>query len=120
MTAAPPTANPAIRCAAVSKLVPDPKVQRLAQLLLGLVLFGFSLSLLVRADLGLPPWDVLHQGVAESIDLPLGSVVSPTSTALQMVPMPGRSRSGIHSRSTTTLVAITTEPSGKSIDSATP
>ncbi|KRE63128.1 hypothetical protein ASG78_05055 [Nostocoides sp. Soil756] len=38
------------------------------------------------------------------------SVASPTTTALRTVPRPGHWRSGIHSRSTTKLVAITIRP----------
>jgi len=37
--------------------------RRVTQLYAGLVLYGFSLALMVRAELGLDPWDVFHQGV---------------------------------------------------------
>ena len=38
------------------------RVQRLPRLLFGLVLFGAGVAVMVLADLGLGPWDVLHQG----------------------------------------------------------
>jgi len=38
--------------------------ERLVRLYAGLVAFGVSLALMVRARLGLGPWDVLHQGLA--------------------------------------------------------
>jgi len=41
--------------------------RRLIQLVLGLVLFGAGIGLMLDSDLGLPPWDVLHQGLAERI-----------------------------------------------------
>jgi uncharacterized membrane protein YczE len=41
--------------------------RRLIQLVLGLVLFGVGIGLMLDSDLGLPPWDVLHQGLAERI-----------------------------------------------------
>src|SRR3569623_2818384 len=36
--------------------------RRLEQLYAGLLLYGFSIALMVRAHLGLAPWDVLHNG----------------------------------------------------------
>ncbi len=33
-------------------------------LLLGLTGYGFSMAMMVRAGLGLDPWDVFHQGLA--------------------------------------------------------
>ena len=39
--------------------------RRLVQLQAGLVLFGVSMAMFIRADLGLDPWDVFHQGVSE-------------------------------------------------------
>ena len=48
--------------------------RRLAQLLLGLWLYGVSMVLLVRSRLGNIPWDVLHQGLARQLGWPLGTV----------------------------------------------
>ena len=38
--------------------------RRIAQLLAGLFLYGFAIAMMVRAGIGVPPWDVLTQGVA--------------------------------------------------------
>ena len=46
---------------------------RLVQLFLGLLLYGFSASLLVLARLGLDPWDVFHQGIARHSGLAIGT-----------------------------------------------
>jgi uncharacterized membrane protein YczE len=46
---------------------------RLVQLFLGLLLYGFSASLLVLARLGLDPWDVFHQGLARHSGLAIGT-----------------------------------------------
>ena len=35
-----------------------------AALLVGLIGYGFSMALMVRAGLGLDPWDVFHQGLS--------------------------------------------------------
>ncbi|UWX63970.1 membrane protein YczE [Deinococcus rubellus] len=50
--------------------------RRLIQLLLGLSLYGVSLALMVRANLGLDPWDVFHQGLAQRLGWSLGTVVN--------------------------------------------
>ena len=47
--------------------------RRLFQLFSGLILYGLSIALIVRADLGLDPWDVLNQGVFERFAQPAGS-----------------------------------------------
>jgi uncharacterized membrane protein YczE len=46
---------------------------RFVQLLVGLLLFGTSLALFVRSDLGLDPWDVLHQGLSRQTNLAIGT-----------------------------------------------
>jgi len=45
---------------------------RLASLVLGLLLFAAGIVGFLKAGLGLPPWDVLHQGVAERTPLTFG------------------------------------------------
>ncbi|MFQ5425548.1 MAG: YitT family protein [Gaiellales bacterium] len=45
---------------------------RLPRTLLGNVIFGTGIAFLVAADLGLPPWDVLHQGLSRHLGLPIG------------------------------------------------
>lgn len=49
--------------------------RRLAQLLPGLAACGVGLALMVRAHLGLGPWDVLHQGLSERTGLSIGVLV---------------------------------------------
>jgi uncharacterized membrane protein YczE len=67
---------------------------RLARLLSGLVLFGVSVALMVRADLGLASWDVLHQGLAERTGLPLGQVVNLVAVVVLLLWIPLRQRPG--------------------------
>src|SRR3546814_1512709 len=42
---------------------------RIVQLLAGLCLYGVSMAMMVHADLGLDPWNVLHQGLSPRIGL---------------------------------------------------
>jgi uncharacterized membrane protein YczE len=48
--------------------------RRVPRLLLGLVILGCGVTLLVRSDLGLAPWDVLHQGISDRTGVPIGTV----------------------------------------------
>ncbi len=48
--------------------------RRLPGLLLGLVVFGFGIALMVQAELGLGPWEALHQGISRHTGIPLGTV----------------------------------------------
>ena len=50
-------------------------LRRFPPLVAGLFLIGFSIAISVRAQLGLAPWDVFHQGIAEATNLSLGVVV---------------------------------------------
>ena len=45
---------------------------RVAVLLLGLFLFACGIVAFLESELGLPPWDVLHQGIAEHSALSFG------------------------------------------------
>ena len=48
--------------------------RRLVQLNLGLMIFGVSISLMLRAHIGLDPWSALHEGLSERTGLPFGRV----------------------------------------------
>lgn len=48
--------------------------RRLPGLLLGLGVFGFGIALMVQAELGLGPWEALHQGISRHTGIPLGTV----------------------------------------------
>ena len=57
-------------------------LRRMTLLYSGLILGGFALALFVQADLGLDPWDVLHQGISRTPGWTLGSVVIASSVAV--------------------------------------
>ncbi len=68
---------------------------RLARLMFGLVLFGIGLALMVVADLGLSPWDVLHQGISLHTGIPIGTVVIITGFLVLLLWIPLKERIGI-------------------------
>ncbi len=49
--------------------------RRLAQLAFGLSIMGLGVAMLLAADLGASPWDVLHQGIARRTSLSVGTTV---------------------------------------------
>jgi len=90
-------------------VLPSPRLRRLIQLLFGLVLFGVSLAMLVSADLGLDPWDVLHQGIARTSGIRLGVVVVATSLTVLTLWLPLKQRPGIGTISNAVLVGVVFE-----------
>jgi len=49
----------------------------------------------VQADIGVPPWDVFHQGIAEKLDVGLGTVIIATGFVLLLLWIPLRVTPGI-------------------------
>jgi uncharacterized membrane protein YczE len=80
--------------------------RRLIQLYAGLVLYGASMALQVRAGLGLDPWDVFHQGVADRTGLSFGTVVILTGGAVLLAWIPLRQRPGIGTISNVFVIGI--------------
>lgn len=80
--------------------------RRLAQLYAGLVLYGLSMALQVQATLGLGPWDVFHEGVAERTGLTFGTVVIATSVAVLALWIPLRQKPGIGTISNVIVIGL--------------
>lgn len=79
------------------------------QLLSGLILCGFAVAAMVRADLGLGPWDVFHQGVAQKTGLSLGLVFTLTSFVVLTLWLPLRQKPGIGTVANMIVVGIATD-----------
>ncbi len=86
--------------------LPDRLARRLVRLYAGLVLYGASLALMVRADLGLGPWDVFHQGVSGHTGLTIGTVVIITGAAVLLLWIPLRERPGLGTVSNVVVVGL--------------
>jgi uncharacterized membrane protein YczE len=69
--------------------------RRLVQLNVGLVMFGVGIALMLQSELGLPPWDVLHQGLAEQFGLSVGMWSIVVSFVVLLLWLPLRERYGI-------------------------
>ncbi|MEV5342396.1 hypothetical protein AB0K93_28525 [Streptomyces sp. NPDC052676] len=80
--------------------------RRLIQLYAGLALYGASSALLVEAGLGLEPWNVLHQGLAERTGLTIGVVSIIVGAAVLVLWVPLRQRPGLGTVSNVFVVGI--------------
>lgn len=69
--------------------------RRLIQLYAGLALYGASSALLVVAGLGLEPWGVLHQGLAERTGISIGVVSIIIGAIVLLLWIPLRQRPGL-------------------------
>ncbi|MGY1581860.1 membrane protein YczE [Streptomyces sp. MN13] len=81
-------------------------IRRLVQLYLGLALYGASSALLVESGLGLEPWNVLHQGLAELTGLTIGVVSIVVGAAVLLLWIPLRQRPGLGTVSNVFVVGI--------------
>ena len=80
--------------------------RRLLQLYAGLILYGVSLALQIRAGLGLDPWDVFHQGISDKTGLSFGTIVIITGALVLLAWIPLRQKPGIGTVSNVFVLGI--------------
>ena len=80
--------------------------RRLFQLLVGLILYGLAVAMIVRAGLGLDPWNVLNQGVAERLPLSYGVVMILIGAAVLLLWLPLRQKPGIGTVANVFLIGV--------------
>jgi uncharacterized membrane protein YczE len=69
--------------------------RRLPPLVVGLVVLGFAIAVSVRADLGVAPWDVFHQGIAHVTGLSFGLVLVLVGLVVLLTWIPLHQRLGL-------------------------
>jgi uncharacterized membrane protein YczE len=69
--------------------------RRLAQLLIGLFLYGLGIALIVRGEIGVAPWDVLTQGISGRTGLGFGLVTILISGVVLLIWIPLRQKPGV-------------------------
>jgi uncharacterized membrane protein YczE len=70
-------------------------VQVMPRLLGGLTLCAIGVAMMVRAELGLGPWDVLHQGLSVTTGLSIGTATILVGIIVLMLWFPLRQRPGL-------------------------
>ncbi|ASO22906.1 putative membrane protein YczE [Actinoalloteichus hoggarensis] len=84
----------------------DRPASRAARLIPGLVLYGASMAVMVRSGLGLPPWDVLHEGLSGRLGLSFGQVTALTGGLVLLAWIPLRQRPGIGTVANILVIAL--------------
>lgn len=69
--------------------------RRIVQLLIGLFLYGIAIALMVRAGIGVSPWDVLAQGVSLKTGIPFGFVTNLIGLVVLAFWIPLRQKPGL-------------------------
>jgi uncharacterized membrane protein YczE len=80
--------------------------RRVLQLFAGLFLYGISLAFVLRAGLGLAPWDVLHQGLARILGTSVGTMVVAVSFVVLLLWVPLRQRPGFGTIANALVVGV--------------
>jgi len=93
----------------ITPVLPRPRLRRLVQLYVGLVLFGLSGALLVHAELGAMPWDVLHQGLSHQTGLSIGTWSVIVGFLLMLLWIPLRQRPGLGTVSNVIVVGMSVD-----------
>jgi len=75
--------------------VPTAFVVRLLQLILGLFLYGLGIAMMVRAGIGVAPWDVLSQGIAAHTPLSFGMATNVIGALVLLAWWPLRQKPGL-------------------------
>ena len=83
--------------------------RRLVQLYAGLLLYGFSIALMVRSDLGLAPWDVLHSGLTKWFPIDIGQALVLVSFVVMLAWIPLREMPGVGTISNAIVIGLSTD-----------
>jgi uncharacterized membrane protein YczE len=83
--------------------------RRLAQLAVGLTLYGVSMGMMVRSRLGLDPWDVFHYGVAEHLPVSFGTVVIIVGALVLVLWVPLRQWPGLGTVANVVIIGLATD-----------
>lgn len=89
--------------------VRDRPLPRLGQLFGGLALYGTSMALMVRSQLGVTPWDVLHQGLAQRLSWSFGAITALTGVLVLAAWYPLRQRPGIGTVANVAVIAVSVD-----------
>ena len=73
----------------------DRPLERLTRCVFGLGIFGVGVAMQKHGNLGLPPWDVFHDGFSTIVDLSFGHTIVATSAIVMLLWIPLRQMPGI-------------------------
>lgn len=79
---------------------------RLTYLILGLLFFALAMALMIRAQLGVDPWNVLHLGIANHVPLPLGTIVILTGALVLLTWIPLKQWPGLGTVANVLIIGV--------------
>jgi uncharacterized membrane protein YczE len=79
---------------------------RLAQLFVGLIVYGISDGLLLAAGLGADPWDVFSQGLSRSVGLEIGTWTIIIGALVLLLWIPLRQRPGVGTLANVVVIGL--------------
>lgn len=83
--------------------------RRVVQLFAGLWLYGASMAMMVRSNLGLDPWDVFHQGLNHYLALTFGQIVILVGFVVLLLWIPLRQRPGFGTIANVVVIGLATD-----------
>jgi uncharacterized membrane protein YczE len=83
--------------------------RRLVQLLVGLVLYGISVSMMVRGGLGVAPWDVLTSGFVRHVPITFGQAIIVLSFIVILLWIPLRETPGVGTVANAFLIGLSAD-----------
>lgn len=81
---------------------------RLGLLYVGLVLYGMAIAMMIRADLGVDPWDVFHLGLAKHLPFSVGTIIILIGALVLLLWIPLRQRPGLGTISNVIVIGLAT------------
>lgn len=69
----------------------------ITRLMVGLFIFGLALAMLIKAEIGIPPWDVLGQGISKTFGITFGQATIIVSVFVLLAWIPLKVKPGLGS-----------------------
>lgn len=80
--------------------------QRFVKLLFGLFIYGIGLAMMVDAQIGIAPWDVLAQGISNQTGITFGQATVFVSALVLLIWIPLRVRPGLGTVMNAVLIGV--------------
>lgn len=94
----------------VVRTAPWPELRRrVPRLVLGLVICGTGIAFQIQGDLGLGPWEVLHQGISDRTGVPIGTVSILLGFVILLGWIPLREKPGVGTLLNILIIGATTD-----------
>lgn len=87
-------------------------LRRFPRLMVGLVLCGIGVAFMLESELGLPPWDVLHQGISLRTPLTIGQATIAVGLAVIVLWIPLRQVPGVGTIANAIVIGSTVDVMG--------